>query len=179
MPVPSMQQDRLSNPTARSVLVINATFEPVGVVSARRAIKLVCKGAAIVQEPSAYVLHTSKVNIPLPSVIRLLNYRRIPRYTKAVSRKSILVRDGYTCQYCGRVQGGNALTLDHVMPRSRGGGNTWENLVACCTRCNNLKADRTPEEAGMELLKRPIRFGPHARHRSLAVDEVWGKYLYV
>jgi 5-methylcytosine-specific restriction endonuclease McrA len=167
--------DVLSN----SVLVLNASYEPINVVSAKRALVLICKGAAIVQEKSAQVLRTARMNLPLPAVIRLLSYRNIPRRTHAVSRKGIMLRDGYACQYCQRGSSSAKLTLDHVTPKSRGGKSTWENLVACCYPCNNRKGDRTPAEARMPLARQPKQFGVHARHKLLSQgSELWGKYLF-
>ena len=117
---------------SRSVLVLNASYEPVNVVSAKRALTLICKGAAIVQETSSAILRATKMAFPLPAVIRLLTYRNIPKRTYTVSRKGIMLRDGHTCQYCGKGMSAAKLTLDHVTPKSRGGKSTWENLVACC-----------------------------------------------
>src|SRR5580658_2435247 len=139
----------------RVVLVLNASYEPIHICSARRAITLVCKGAALVEEVSSYMVRTSKINIPVPNVIRLTRYRRVPRQNRSVSRKGILLRDGFTCQYCRSKLPAGDLTLDHVVPRSRGGRSTWENLVACCFGCNNRKSNRTPQEAGMSLVKQP------------------------
>ena len=103
--------------------------------------------------------------LPVPSVIRLLEYRRIPFQGRALSRKNILVRDRYTCQYCHKTFSGGDLTLDHVIPRSRAGETSWENMVACCHTCNNRKGSRTPEEAGMRLLRQPRPFSLHtSRH---------------
>src|SRR5205823_1597385 len=155
----------------RLVLVLNASYEPIQIASARRAITLVCKGAAVVEEVSAYTIRTSKISIPVPNVIRLVRYRRVPRQNRSVSRKGILLRDGLACQYCRGRFGPGDLTLDHVLPRSRGGASTWENLVACCFPCNNRKGNRTPAEAGMALAKQPRQISIHAKHRLLAGDE--------
>src|SRR5437762_1361643 len=125
----------------RVVLVINASYEPINICSARRALTLVFKGAAVVEEVSAFSIRTARFMIPLPSVIRLLKYRRVPRRKHPVSRKGILFRDGSICQYCQTKLPPKELTLDHVVPRSRGGGSTWENLVASCCLCNNRKSD--------------------------------------
>ena len=115
-------------------------------------------------------------------MIRLLEYRRIPHQTRSLSRKNILMRDRYTCQYCLRTAPSSELTLDHVVPRSRSGETTWENLVACCHQCNNRKGNRTPEEAGMKLSRLPRPFSLHtSRHlmRLLAKTENrWQKYLF-
>ena len=164
----------------RLTLVLNASYEAVNVTTARHALKLLFKGAAVVEVVSAYTVHTSRIDIPVPSVIRLTRYRRIPRQNHSVSRKGILLRDRSSCQYCGARLPSRELTLDHVIPRSRDGESTWENLVACCFPCNNRKADRTPTEASMMLLRKPSRLGIHAKHRLLAADEeVWNRYLFV
>lgn len=165
--------------TQRSVLVLNASFEAINICTVQRAMVLIFKGAAIVQEASPYFLRTAKVKVPLPSVVRLLSYRKVPRQTRAVSRKNIMIRDGHSCQYCRKVLGAASLTLDHVHPKSRGGASTWENLVACCYPCNNKKGDRTPDEARMVLAKKPGQFGLHAKNKMLSgSDELWGKYLF-
>ncbi|MGO9262315.1 MAG: HNH endonuclease [Bryobacteraceae bacterium] len=163
----------------RLVLVLNASYEPIHICSARRAITLVCKGAALVEEVSPHMIRTSKINVPVPNVIRLTRYRRVPRQNRSVSRKGILLRDGFTCQYCHSKLAPSELTLDHVLPRSRGGGSVWENLVASCFACNNRKGDRTPQEAGMPLVRPPRQLGIHAKHRLLASDsQSWEKYLF-
>jgi 5-methylcytosine-specific restriction endonuclease McrA len=164
------------------VLVLNASYEPVNICAARRAVVLVLKGIAATEEMSPHSLNSSRHRYPVPSVIRLLEYRRIPHQTRALSRKNILMRDRYTCQYCHRSGQAVGLTLDHVVPRSRGGDTTWENLVACCHQCNNRKGNRTPEESGMKLARTPRPFSLHtSRHlmRLLARSEdQWRKYLF-
>src|SRR5919202_3901275 len=153
--------DRLQKP----VLVLNASYEPINICAARRALVLVLKGVASAEEHSLAQVHSTRHNLRLPSVIRLLEYRRIPHQTRALSRKNILMRDRYTCQYCHKVLNSGELTLDHVIPRSRAGETTWENLVACCNPCNNRKGNRTPEEAGMKLAIAPRPFSLHtSRH---------------
>ena len=137
------------------VLVLNASYEPINICGARRALVLVLKGVARTEEEQNTELHSARVRMAMPSVIRLLEYRRIPHQTRSLSRKNILMRDRYTCQYCQRTFNTGELTLDHVMPRSRSGETTWENLVACCHACNNRKGSRTPEEAGMRLTRAP------------------------
>jgi 5-methylcytosine-specific restriction endonuclease McrA len=164
------------------VLVLNASYEPINICAARRALVLVLKGVASTEDVSPYYLHSSRQTLRVPSVIRLLEYRRIPHQTRALSRKNILMRDRYTCQYCMRTSSSSELTLDHVVPRSRAGETTWENLVACCYHCNNRKGNRTPEEAGMRLARLPRPFSLHtSRHlmRLLAKSEdQWRKYLF-
>ena len=163
----------------RLCLVINASYEAINVTSARRALTLVFKGAAVVEEISGYTIRTSKISIPVPSVVRLMKYRRMPRQNRSVSRKGILLRDGNCCQYCGARLPAGSLTLDHVVPRSRRGLSTWENLVTCCFTCNNRKGDRTPPEAGMVLARQPRQISIHARHKLLAGDaHTWYKYLF-
>ena len=124
------------------VLVLNASYEPINICGARRALVLVLKGIARTEEEHGLTLHAQRSRIAMPSVIRLLEYRRIPHQTRALSRKNILLRDRNTCQYCGVVLPSGELTLDHVIPRSRGGNSTWENLVACCHACNRRKGNR-------------------------------------
>jgi 5-methylcytosine-specific restriction endonuclease McrA len=166
----------------RPVLVLNASYEPINVCAARRALVLVLKGVASAEETSSQHLRSSRSIFRLPSVIRLLEYRRIPHQARALSRKNILMRDRYTCQYCQRIMPSSDLTLDHVVPRSRAGESSWENLVACCHHCNNRKGNRTPEEAGLKLLRPPKPFSLHTnRHlmRLLARSDVqWRKYLF-
>lgn len=166
----------------RPVLVLNASYEPINVCAARRALVLVLKGVAAAEEHSPVHVHSMRQTLHVPSVIRLLEYRRIPHQTRALSRKNILMRDRYTCQYCHRTLSSAELTLDHVIPRSRHGETAWENLVACCHGCNNHKGSRTPEEAGMRLIRPPRPFSLHtSRHlmRLLArSDDRWQKYLF-
>ena len=163
----------------KPVLVLNASYEPIHITSARRALTLVLKGAAVVEERSSAVIRTARIDIPIPSVVRLRRYRRMPRLNRSVSRKGILLRDRSTCQYCHRELAASALTLDHVIPRSRAGESSWENLVASCRACNNRKGNRTPQEAGMPLSRQPRQIGIHARHRLAAGSEpVWDKYLF-
>ena len=173
-----MASERLQKP----VLVLNASYEPINVCAARRALVLVLKGVASAEEVSITAVHSARNSVHLPSVIRLLEYRRIPRQTRALSRKNILMRDRYTCQYCMKTMSSGDLTLDHVMPRSRKGETTWENLVACCHPCNNRKGSRTPEEANMRLVRAPRPFSLHtSRHlmRMLGNGEAqWRKYLF-
>jgi len=114
----------------KPVLVLNASYEPINICAARRALVLVLKGVASAEEESAHAVHSARHSVRLPSVIRLLEYRRIPHQTRALSRKNILMRDRYTCQYCLRTMPSGELTLDHVVPRSRAGESAWENLGA-------------------------------------------------
>jgi 5-methylcytosine-specific restriction endonuclease McrA len=164
------------------VLVLNASYEAINVISAKRAFTSVMEGISVVEETADAVIHTGRVTLTVPAVIRLLEYRRIPRRTRTLSRKGILARDRHTCQYCLEPSLPSKLTLDHIVPRSRGGANSWENLVACCFACNNRKSDRTPDEAGMLLARYPRPFSIHtSRHllRDSALTRLaWQKYLY-
>ena len=170
--------DRLQRP----VLVLNASFEPINICGARRALVLVLKGVAAAEEVSGQLVHASRVALRLPSVIRLLEYRRIPHQTRSLSRKNILMRDRYMCQYCHRTLPSSELTLDHVVPRSRAGETAWENLVACCHVCNNRKGSRTPDEAGMKLARLPRPFSLHTSRHLMRMlgkgDDQWRKYLF-
>ncbi len=164
------------------VLVLNASYEPINICAARRAIVLVLKGLAHPEEMSAQILHAARRQFPVPSVIRLLEYRRIPHQNRALSRKNILMRDRHACQYCGRTGQSATLTLDHVIPRSRGGETAWENLVACCHECNNRKGSRTPEEANMRLARVPRPFSLHTSRHLIRLlgrgEDQWRKYLF-
>jgi 5-methylcytosine-specific restriction endonuclease McrA len=164
------------------VLVLNASFEPINVCTARRAVVLVLKGVALAEESSSTWLHSSRFSMPTPSVIRLRDYIHIPFERKSLSRKNILLRDHNTCQYCARAFAPQELTLDHIVPRSRGGDSTWDNLVASCRSCNNRKGDRSPEDAGLRLLKRPQAYNLHVNRQIIRYlgrsDEAWRKYLF-
>jgi 5-methylcytosine-specific restriction endonuclease McrA len=165
------------------VLVLNATFEPINITAVRRAMVLMLKGVAQAEEVAHQTqVHSATRALPVPSVIRLLAYRHIPQQTRALSRKNILLRDRNTCQFCKRTLPASELTLDHVVPRSRGGRSSWENLVACCYQCNNRKGDRTPEEAGLALARRPRPFTLHTSRQLMRLignkDEKWRKYLF-
>ena len=174
----NQNQERLHRP----VLVLNSSFEPINVCAARRALVLVLKGVAAPEEHATSQVHSARQSMNVPSVIRLLEYRRIPLQARSLSRKNILMRDRYTCQYCLKTFSTNELTLDHVMPRSRKGETTWENLVACCHACNNRKGSRTPEEANMRLAKAPRPFSLHTSRHLMRLlgksDDQWRKYLF-
>lgn len=172
-----------SNPLLRPVLVLNASYEPIHVCAVRRAIVLIVKGVAAAEEAGEGRLRSPSQTLAIPSVIRLLEYRRIPRQMRAISRKNILIRDQHTCQYCNKRFGAGELTLDHVVPRSRGGTNSWENLVASCLRCNNFKGDRLPHEAAMKLRRNPKPFNLHTSRtlmRQLGNQQAsWRKYMFL
>ena len=136
------------------VLVLNASYEPLNVCSVRRAHVLVFKGKAEVLEEHDQRLHSATNTYPWPHVIRLVTYVRVPRAAqRKISRRALFARDEWSCVYCGNR--GGRLTLDHVLPRSRGGDSVWENVVTACAPCNLRKGDRLPEEASMTLRRSP------------------------
>lgn len=133
-------------------LVLNATFEPLCVVASRRALVLVLDGKADLVHDTGAAYHSARATYPEPSVVRLSRYVRIQRQTRiAISRRSVFARDHHRCQYCG----GAAENIDHVIPRSRGGPHSWENVVAACRRCNAAKEDYLLEESGLVLARPP------------------------
>ncbi len=138
-----------------SVLVLNANFEPIHVCNTRRALSLILsQKAALILNGRGYI-HTVSETYPIPSVIRLENMISRPRPEVQLTRHEIFRRDGYTCQYCGAK--GGELTLDHVIPRTAQGPHTWTNVVSACISCNHKKGARTPEQAGMHLLRTPTK----------------------
>jgi len=157
-------------------LLLNASFEPLCVVSIRRAVVLVLKDKAEVVARNGSELHSERTSFPVPSVIRLTHFVRVPHRNRVpLSRRAVFARDGHRCQYCNRA----AENIDHVVPRSRGGPHSWENVVASCRSCNSRKEDRLPAEAGFHL-----RSAPRAPHSSLwlvatagSVDPAWEPYL--
>ena len=163
-----------------SVLVLNASYEPLSVVSTRRAVVLLLKDKAQLVEAAEAVLRAERVTLPVPLVIRLVAYVRIPhRWRLPVTRRGVLARDTYACQYCGRQPGRKLLTVDHVVPRSQSGPKTWENLVTACSTCNRRKGGRRPEEAGMRLLAEPVapRYVAVAFITSGTRHTTWEKYF--
>lgn len=161
------------------VLVLNASYEPVNITRARRAIVLLIKGIAEIEEARDRFVH---IGIPLPCVIRLRHYRRLPSRIQTLSRKNILMRDQHACQYCGQTFTSAELEMEHVIPRAQGGRSAWENLVAACRDCNVRKANRTPAEAGMTLLRKPRILTIHTSRALLrqmgGAEKKWRKYLY-
>lgn len=158
------------------VLLLNATFEPLCAVSVRRAVVLLLKGKAEMLEADGGALHSERLTITIPSVIRLSYFVKVPYYGRAnLSRRGVFARDGWTCQYCG----GPAETVDHVVPKSRGGVHSWENVVAACRNCNGKKRDKLPLEAGLKPMKKPgVPRGPATVSLELGlVRPEWERYL--
>ena len=165
----------------RRVLLLNATYEPLTALPLRRAVVLVmCGKAEVVHgDPGGLELHAATVSLPVPSVIRLSSYVRVPyRAQVPLTRAGLMHRDRYRCAYCGT----RAETIDHVIPRSRGGAHSWQNCVACCAKCNHRKADKLLSELNWHL--RVVPTAPHGPHWRLLVhsgdaDPLWRPYLGV
>jgi 5-methylcytosine-specific restriction endonuclease McrA len=150
--------------TGSTVLLLNASHEPLAVVTGRRALVLILDGKAVSLENRSILLRSAQLAIALPAVVRLNRYVRVPyRPPSSVSRAGVLRRDSRRCAYCSA----KGDTVDHVIPRSRGGSHSWENCVACCGRCNTRKADRLLDELGWAL---PFTPGPPRRMTS---GELW------
>jgi 5-methylcytosine-specific restriction endonuclease McrA len=141
----------------QEVLVLNSNYEPLNVCHIRRAISLLLLGKVEVLEHRDDPIVTPSGDLKAPSVVKMRYHVRRPMPQLRLSRHSVLARDNYTCQYCGLRA--RELTIDHVVPKWAGGPHTWDNLVACCRRCNLKKADKTPQQANMKLARKPRR--PH------------------
>ena len=177
-----VSEHRRRGPGSGPVLVLNATYEPINVCSVRRAAVLLLKEKAEVVERASWSLRSEHTAMPRPVVIRLLSYVRVPRdpHKRRITRRAVFARDGWTCQYCGSRSN---LTVDHVIPRSRGGDTSWTNVVAACLRCNLRKGNRFLDEVPMRLLREPVHpkfvFSTHMLkhpHASSLIDS-WRKYL--
>jgi len=161
------------------VLVLNQSFQPMSITNARKAIILIFLGKAEIVERNGEYIHSVSARFPLPSIVRLTRFIHVPKKRVMLTRKNILKRDSHQCQYCGRRN--VALTIDHVIPRDRKGGDTWENLVCACVKCNNKKGNHTLDEVGFKLLKKPQK--PNhiffIRYAAGVIDERWKPYLYM
>jgi 5-methylcytosine-specific restriction endonuclease McrA len=161
------------------VLVLNASYEPINVCTVRRAAVLLLKNRAEVLERGEWALHAESLTLPRPVVIRLLTYVRIPRdaHRRKITRRAVLARDRWTCQYCGHQRG--HLTVDHVIPRSKGGSSTWDNIVACCAPCNRRKGDRLPKQAKMVPVRAPRAPNPtiFIHVATPTIPAAWEQYL--
>jgi 5-methylcytosine-specific restriction endonuclease McrA len=161
------------------VLVLNASYEPINVCTVRRAAVLVLKDRAEILETGEWALRGESFTLPRPIVIRLKTYVRIPRdaHRRKITRRAVFARDRWTCQYCGREQGN--LTVDHVIPRSKGGGSGWDNIVACCAPCNRRKGDRLPSQANMVPRETPTAPGSTIFIHVAApvIPRAWEQYL--
>ena len=164
-------------------LLLNSTFEPLQVITWQRAIVLWFDGKVeIVEEYEDFNLTTVSISIKCPAVVRLLQYVGGNKNRIKFSRVNVFSRDRYTCQYCGIQPGTGNLTYDHVLPRSKGGTTIWENIVTSCVKCNSRKANRTPQEAKMVLLNKPVKPSWTPRTPILfglpSTPGQWRDYLY-
>jgi 5-methylcytosine-specific restriction endonuclease McrA len=160
------------------VLVLNATYEPINVCTVRRAAVLLLKDKAELLEHASWELHSESITLPRPMVIRLVSYVRVPHDThrRKITRRAVFARDRWTCQYCG--SHGN-LTVDHVVPRSKGGTSSWDNIVASCAPCNRRKGDALLRQAGMKLRREPRSPSPQVfiHVASPSIPSSWRQYL--
>jgi 5-methylcytosine-specific restriction endonuclease McrA len=184
-------------------LVLNKGWTPITITPVKKAIAKTMLGLAKILDPETYELYTfeewmelpvvegqraiktSHSKVRLPEVIVLSDYERLPQREVKLTRKNLLIRDNFTCQYTGKKITMETGTIDHVIPRSKGGKSTWDNLVMCCLDVNAKKADRTPEEAGLKLLKKPERpkwspvYSRFARLANLNVPSSWAKFIEI
>ena len=160
-----------------SVLVLNLDYVPINVCNVKRAVVLLGKGKAELLENGRGVIHTPRLSMLAPSVIRLVYLVRRPFVQRKLSKKEVFLRDRNTCQYCG--QQTRSLTIDHMVPRRQEGDHTWENVVSACIPCNRRKAGRTPAEAGMTLLRRPKAPypSPYYTLRNRTILDEWHKFI--
>jgi len=165
---------------SRNVLVLNQNYEPLSVCTVKRAVVLIYLGKAeIIEKYDGNMVRSVSWSSPVPSVVRLGFYIRVPQKRILLTRKNIIKRDDHTCQYCG--ENHTQMTVDHVIPKIYGGQDSWENLVCACIRCNNIKGNRTPEQAGMRILKRPKRPNhiTFIQHFVGISDHRWKQYLFL
>ena len=141
----------------QSVLLLNASYEPLRVISWQRAVTMVFMGKVEIVEEYDHQIRSVSIVIRAPAVIRLLQFVKIGRKSPPLCRTNVLARDDFECQYCGRELSSKEATLDHVVPRSQKGKTSWENIVCCCPPCNRKKGGRTPAEARMLLRKKPVK----------------------
>ena len=160
------------------MLVLNATYEPINVCTVRRATVLLLKAKAELIERANWSLRSEHTTMPRPMVIRLVSYVNVPRDThrRKITRRAVFARDGWTCQYCGARSN---LTVDHVIPRSKGGDSTWENIVASCAPCNRRKGDLMPAQANMVPRHKPRAPNPHVfiHVASPTIPSAWKQWL--
>jgi len=162
------------------VLVLNQNYEPLNITSARRAITLMLLGKAESVKSDSRVFRSERVALAQPSVVRLVYFVRRPVPELRLARKSVLARDEHTCQYCGRKE--SPMTIDHVIPRNRGGKTDWDNVVCCCMSCNSRKGDRLPHEVGIGLRRQPFRprYVPYinlSKFMAACREQRWREYL--
>ncbi|MCH7624888.1 MAG: HNH endonuclease [Chloroflexi bacterium] len=159
------------------VLVLNQNYQPLNVCNVRRAVVLLGRGKAEIIINGRGHIRTISLLVQVPSVIRLVYMVRRPLVRRRLSRRAIFYRDGFRCQYCGKES--KNMTLDHIMPRSRGGPHVWENVVSACIPCNHKKAGLTPKEANMRMLKKPTapRPNPYYMFHHRSILEEWRQFM--
>ena len=166
----------------RPVLVLNASYEPINICAVKRAVVLLFKGRASLEAASSKLISSPSVQVAVPTVIKVNYFIKIPFRIRPFSKRNLFMRDQYICQYCGLEYETNELTLDHVIPRSKGGESSWENTVTCCKKCNEKKGDHLPGEVEMNLLKKPRApfFISSLRLAKIPSElkESWRRYLY-
>jgi 5-methylcytosine-specific restriction endonuclease McrA len=161
-------------PNVGRSLVLNATLQPLAVVPARRAVVLVLKEKADAIHSDGVVFRSERLKLAAPSVVKLRYFVHVPyRARAALTRRAVFARDAWMCQYCGR----SAENVDHVIPKSRGGEHSWENVVAACRRCNSRKENRLPAEVGMALLHEPVAPRDALRLSLGRLEPEWEAYL--
>jgi 5-methylcytosine-specific restriction endonuclease McrA len=158
---------------------LNQSYEPLTICNIKKAIVLILLGKAeLISKDSRKIIHSIRTSYAWPSVIRLRCYVTVPYKRVVLTRKNVLRRDLYRCGYCGR--GDLPLTIDHILPKAKGGEDSWENLVSACTVCNNKKGDRTPHQAEMKLITKPYK-PSHLLFLKNSVgklDDSWKRFLY-
>ncbi len=168
--------------TEQRTLLLSQSYEPIKLISWRRAFTLMTLGKVEVVEEYEHDVRTCKIAYKMPAVVRLLRAFRRHRKPVKFSRVNIYARDSYRCQYCGNEAPVSELTYDHVVPRAQGGKTTWENIVTCCFRCNRDKGNRTPRQANMHLRKTPVqpKWVPAwtIRVSAKSIPAAWRDYLY-
>jgi 5-methylcytosine-specific restriction endonuclease McrA len=183
VPGPAIALHGAGRPAQRSgssgrVLVLNASYEPINVCTVRRAAVLILKNRAEILEEGDWALHAESFTLARPVVIRLLTYVRIPRdaHRRKITRRAVFARDGWQCMYCGAR---TSLTVDHVIPRSKGGGSGWDNIVASCAPCNRRKGDRLPHQINMHPRIKPRTPAAHIfiQLASPTIPATWKQYL--
>jgi len=163
----------------RDVLVLNNSYEPLMICSLKRAIILIFQNKATLIERYEFDVHTVSHSFPCPSVVRINYYVHRPYQEPALNKKNILKRDGFICQYCGK--NSQPMTIDHVIPKSFGGRESWENLVCACEKCNTKKANRTPQLADMQLIRPPKKPTPLFYLQAIIrkPHPTWKSYLFL
>ncbi|MFH1754331.1 MAG: HNH endonuclease [Candidatus Latescibacterota bacterium] len=168
--------------TFEQVLLLNASFEPLNIINWQRAVKLLFLGKVEVVEESDFEVRAVTISMRVPSIVRLIRFIGLNQREVKFSRDNIYARDRFKCQYCGKRFTPQTLTYDHILPRSRGGKTEWSNIVTCCTVCNRRKGGRTPEEAGLRLIKKPSKpswlWGFHSRFAVHNPPISWREYLF-